>query len=377
MIQGEDMEFKNVKIESLDHLGRGIARIDNKITFIDNALEGEVVDIEIISNNKKYNEAKTTKIIKCSKDRRDVMCPYYNECGGCDLMHMNYEAELNFKKNKVINILKKYADVVIDPEVIKCNNEFNYRNKITLHYKDNKRGFYKNKTNDVIEIDKCLIARNKINEVLKDVKNKDKNIILRTNDKEVIYNKESYLIKEINNYKFRISLNSFFQVNDYICSKLFDLIENYIEKDEKVLDLYSGVSTLSIVASKNASKVIGIEQNSYASSDGEYNIELNNLSNVEAINSKVEDIVKDLKRSFDTLIIDPPRKGLDNLTTNFILNSKFKKIIYVSCDPMTLARDINILKGKYLIKDFKILDMFPNTHHVECVTVLSLKSGNK
>lgn len=367
------MEIENVKIENLDHLGRGIARIDNKITFIEKALTGEIVNIKIISNNKKYNEAMITKIIKKSKNRRKAPCPYYDLCGGCDLMHMSYEEELKFKRDKVINILKKYANIDINPEIISCDNEFNYRNKITLHYKNNKFGFYKNKTNEVIEIDKCLIAKDKINDILnkKSLFEKNKNIILRTNDKKVIYKKDDSLIKQINNYKFKISLNSFFQVNDYICSKLFNLIDNYIEKDEKVLDLYSGVSTLSIVSSKNASKVIGIESNKSASVDAIYNIELNHLNNVEAVHSKVEDIIESIKRSFDTLIIDPPRKGMDNLTINFILNNIFKKIVYVSCDPMTLARDLNILKKKYVIKDFKILDMFPNTHHVECVCVLN------
>lgn len=364
------MKCENVLIEKIDHLGRGIARIDGKVVFVKNALPGEIVNLKIEEVHKKYDEAVSTKIIKESSERRKVKCPYFNECGGCDLLHMNYDSQVKFKKNKVIDIIRRYAGLDILPVVIKSNKEYNYRNKITLHYKGNKLGFYKGKTHKIVEIKSCLIAKESLNNIIKDINLKEKNIILRTNDKDVIYKKNDTIIKEINNYKFKIHLDSFFQINDFICGKIFDLIEENINKEEKVLDLYSGVSTLSIVASKKAKEVYSIEENHNSFLDALDNIEMNEIKNVRTIESKVEEIIKDIKRDFTTVIVDPPRKGLDSLVISFLLLKETKKVIYISCDPMTLARDLNLLKTKYEIEKFYILDMFPNTYHVECMCIL-------
>lgn len=367
------MKYENVLIEKIDHLGNGIARINGKVVFVKNALPGEVVNLEIEEVHKKYDEGISTKIIKASDERREVKCPYFNECGGCDLLHMNYESQVKFKKDKVVDIIKKYANLEVSPIVIKSNKEYNYRNKITLHYKENKLGFYKGKTHKVIEIDKCLIANEKINEVIKNINLKDKNIILRTNNKEVIYDKNDTIIKQIKDYKFKIHLDSFFQINDFICEQIFNLIEENINENEIVLDLYSGVSTLSIVASTKVKEVYSIEENYNSYLDALDNIKLNNRKNVRTIESKVEDMIKGINRVFTTVIVDPPRKGLDISVINFLLSKKQEKIIYISCDPMTLARDLNYLKRIYEIKNFYILDMFPNTYHVECACILKLK----
>lgn len=364
------MELKNIKIESIDHQGRGIAKINGKVYFVKNALIGEVVDIKILEEHKKYNLAEAIKIIKASNDRREVKCPYFFKCGGCDLLHMKYEAQINFKTQKVKNILKKYADIEVREKIIPSDKEYNYRNKITLHCKNNHFGFYENKTNNIIEIEKCLIADKNINNVLKKIQSNSKNIILRTNGKEVIYKENEEILKTINNYKFKIHLNSFFQINDYICSKIFEILQENIKKDEIVLDLYSGVSTLSIVAAKKAKKVYAVEENKYAYINAKENLKLNNVSNVELINKKVENIINNTNKEFNTIILDPPRKGLHKTVTNYLLSKKFEKIIYISCNPMTLVRDLNFLKSKYVIEKFYILDMFPNTYHVECMAVL-------
>lgn len=359
------------EVIDMDHLGRGIIKIDGKVVFVNGAITGDIIEVNIIEDKKKYSIGEIKTLITPSKDRREAICKYYNQCGGCNLMHMNYPSQVKYKKAKVQNIIKRYSNIEIDPIIIKSDKEFNYRNKITLHPSKEGLGFNKKNSNEVVKINNCKLAQEPINEVISDL-DSDEDVILRCNDKEVISNilEKSDLIKEIKGYKFKINYNSFFQVNDYICSKLFELIEDFVEKEDNVLDLYSGVGTLSIVASSKAKKVYSVEINEYAYSNSLENIKLNNKTNIESILGDSAKVVLSFNKPFDTLIVDPPRSGLDKNTINFILNKKPNKLLYISCDPMSLGRDLNYLKETYKIKKSYVLDMFPNTHHCETVVVL-------
>ena len=159
--------MNEVKIEKLDNTGRGICYINDKITFVENALPGEIVDISIIKESKKYNEAIVTKYIKKSNIRIDSICPYYNDCGGCKLLHLSYDNTIKYKKEKIESILSKYANYNNDIEVIKSPNILNYRNKITLKVENNKIGYYKTKTHDIVSINECKLAQPSINNFIK------------------------------------------------------------------------------------------------------------------------------------------------------------------------------------------------------------------
>ena len=155
------------KIESLDHYGRGITKINNKITFVKNALPGETVNLRIKQEKKKYIETSVTKYIETSNNRTEAKCPYYESCGGCNIMHMSYNNQLKFKYEKVKNITRKYLnkDIKIN-DIVKSNNIFNYRNKVTFQVKDN-IGFYKNNSYELINIGNCLISNKLINNSIK------------------------------------------------------------------------------------------------------------------------------------------------------------------------------------------------------------------
>ena len=362
-----------VYIKDLDYYGRGVAK-DNKTIFVKNALPGEEVEIRYTKEKKDFDEAVTTNVVKHSKNRRIVKCPYYELCGGCNIMHMDYDYQLEFKKNKIKNIIKRFANLDVDLN-IEPSNEYNYRNKITLH-NNGILGYKKDSSNEIVPIEKCLIAKEEINEYLKSIKEyNDEELIIRTNDKgKIISNlKDEYLVEEINGLKFRIDINSFFQVNNYICSKVFDFIEDNIDETNVALDLYSGVGTLSILASKNAKKVYSIEVNNSSYNNALENIKLNNISNISLMHGKVENEINKIKEKVDLIITDPPRSGMDSLTIETILKMLPKKIIYMSCEPSTLARDLNLLKENYELKKVKAFDMFPNTYHVETVCILKIK----
>ncbi len=397
--------MEKVIIEKLDNQGRGICFINNKITFIPNTLPTEEVEVEIVKESKKFNEAKVINYIKQSPIRIPSICPYFENCGGCDLLHSSYKDTIKYKKEKLESILYKYAHLKKDIEIVECDNHLNYRNKITLKVQDGKYGYYIMDTHDLIEIDNCYLAEEPINDFIKDLKHlnmRNGQVIIRCNynqelliwlkskekvnpDIEYLKSKhkivgivlnekvlvgEPSFIEIINHMLFTISYDSFFQVNRNICSKLFNLIEDEIDEDEVILDLYCGVGTLGINATKKAKKAYGIEIVKNAVLNAITNSKINKRDNIYYMLGDVGTTLPKIKDTIDTIIVDPPRAGLDNITKQTILEFKANKIIYVSCDPMTLARDLKELQEVYNIKSIKGLDMFPMTHHCESITVL-------
>lgn len=393
-----------IDIEKLDDFGRGIGYIDGKITFVPNTVPGDIVNINIIKEHKKYNEATIDNFIKYSEDRIKPPCPYFTKCGGCTLQNLSYENTINYKLNKIKNIFTKNR-IDITPKIISNPNPYNYRNKISLKVVETKIGFYLNNTHNIIEIDECLIANPAINECINYIKNFNiinGNVIIRCNQNEeiliiiesqdnltidiellkkkiklvgiIINNKtfygKNYLFERINNTLFKISYDSFFQVNPYIASELFQLISDNIKQYDKVLDLYCGVGTLSLNAASKALSVTGIEIVPNAILNALFNASLNDLSNVHFVLNDVSDAIAKIKLDFNKVIVDPPRAGLTKETIDILLKINPTSIIYVSCDPQTLVRDYKLLSDTYEIEKSYILDMFSYTYHVETVLIL-------
>lgn len=362
------------EIISYDHYGRGIGKIDNKICFINNAMKNEIVDIKITNNKNKYCEAEVINYIKKSFNRIDPPCKFYNVCGGCNILHMNYEEQLNFKEEKIKNIISKYVDENIKiNKIVPSDDQYHYRNKVILHEKDNIIGYYNKNSNDIIKIDKCLLLDKLIN---KEILLTDKNhLIIRSNGNKILKEHDDKLLCNIGNYKYLISINSFYQINNNVTKKMYDLIKKYANstKDDIIYDLYCGVGTIGIYLANDALKVYGIEINNEAIENAKQNKMINNITNIEFICGDCNKYTNTIKEKPSIIVVDPPRAGLDITTINTILKLLPKKIIYTSCDPMTLARDLKILKEKYNILEITPFDMFPNTYHVENVVLLDKK----
>ena len=400
------------KIERLDHQGRGIAYIDDKITFVENALPGEEVLIKITNSKKKYNEGIVQKYIQKSEKRVDNVCPFYESCGGCNILHMSYNDQLEYKENKIKDIMKKYANIDKISKIIKCDKQFNYRNKVTLKVENNIIGYYKKKSYNLVNIDKCLIIDNEFNKIINDLKRfnldniyelmirnvdsdntaltlylqkdtnciqideycKKNNIILNKiiKNKDFKCNEKSKIIGKLGNFKFIISPLSFFQVNTDQTIKLYDKILEVLEpnKDDNLLDLYCGTGTIGIYVANKVNKVLGVEIVKDAIHDANINKKINNVNNINFICGNTEKIIKDVKEKYNAIIVDPPRAGLTESIIRDIFRINPDKIVYVSCDPITLARDLKLLQEKYEVLDVVPVDMFPNTYHVETVCKL-------
>ena len=390
-----------IKIEKMDHLGRGIGYNDGKIVFVPKAVMGDILDIEIISSHKKYDVGKINKIIQSSDNRVVAKCPYYNECGGCHISNLKYFDQVSFKKDKVIDMFKRYLNIDINPRVIDSEKEFEYRNKITYQVKNGKIGLV-DINNNFIEIDNCLLVSDRVNKLLGVLKNEDLSMVTKivirecnnglilsiTGDMNIdnivsecleiyINGVRRYSLEEgylyIDNLKYRVSDKSFFQINTDNIKRLYDEVIKYgnFTGSERVIDLYCGVGSISLYVSRYVKSVLGIEIVKEAINDANYNKKINNIDNASFICSDVSKIIDD-NIDGDILIVDPPRVGLDKHTREVINNANIKKIIYVSCDPMTLVRDIQQL-DKYKLDGVSVVDMFPQTEHVECVCVLKFK----
>jgi len=389
------------KIEKYDHLGNGIGRIEDKIVFVKKALKDELVDIKIIKDKKNFMVGEINKIIESSSNRVESICPYYDKCGGCNFLHATYEEEKKFKLNKANELLGKINKFYE-------TDELNYRNKVTLHIKKDKLGFYKEKTNDIIDINYCYLLNDKINNVIKKLNNylktnihQIKKVVIKTNGQEVllditgfvtdefldefneidhfIYNDEiykgtGYLEEIIDDYKLIISSKSFYQVNNQGLSAINNIIKLYLKNKniKKALDLYSGIGTWGILISKYVSEVISIEENTSSTNDAIVNKKINNINNLKIINGRVEDNIEKFK-NIDLIIIDPPRSGLDKKTKEYIQKISPSNLIYISCDMLTLKRDLDELKENYIVDDINLVDMFKRTYHVESVVLLKRK----
>ncbi|WP_195217575.1 23S rRNA (uracil(1939)-C(5))-methyltransferase RlmD [Anaerococcus vaginalis] len=413
------MEIKNIKIIDILQDGRAVAKTESKTAFIEGAIYGEVCNIKVNNEKKNFFEAEKTKTLEKSPYLRKPPCPYYYECGGCSIMDINYKSQIKLKKNLIKNALLKSAKIKIDDIEILEGEEFGYRNKIRLQItKEGELAYNKKYSNDLVEIKDCLLAKDlirknleKIEEITKDITKKYPNsleeITIRANKKEILLNikikdekiipyiknqyKDStyninlinkkekinisgkdYLIYNLLGKKFKISMNDFYQVNDYMTEKLYKTAKDFLGENQKVLDLFCGSATSSIAI--NDDHVVGIEINKNAIKDAKENAKENDLKDYKFI-AKNANYIDDKfikKEKIDAIVLDPPRAGLSKDIIKTIAKTKIKKIVYISCNPQTLARDIKRFQEKgYNLEKIKGCDMFSETMHVETVALLS------
>ena len=387
-----------VNIIKFDYFGRGIARNNEKIVFVNRALPNELVDIEVINENKKYDEAKIVKVNKTSNNRIESICPYYNQCGGCTFLHTTYDEEMLFKINKAKELLGR-CDCFFETD------KLNYRNKVVLHVKNGKIGLYEEGSNILVNINYCYLLNDNINRVIQSLNKKNidgiEKVVIKTHQNKImldiigeidssfiddlsyvdtiicnnrVIKGNGFLEEVIDNKVFKITSNAFFQVNKTGLLNIYKIINNFLEnkKINKVLDLYSGISLWSILISDKVSELYSVEINKEACQNAKENLKRNNISNIKIINGDVKDYI-DTFTNIDLVIIDPPRSGLDKKTRKYlkIINSKY--IIYISCDMISLKRDLEELKEKYDVQEIDLIDMFKRTYHCEVITILERK----
>lgn len=409
-------EIYETEILGLENEAAGVAKINGIIVFIPKVLVGEKVKIRITEIKKNFAKGKLIEILKASDDRCNSKCPYYGECGGCNLRHQLSKKNLLFKKEKVKTALKKIGklDIKVD-DVISAIKDDNYRNKVSFKVENDRIGFYGEGTYQLVDIQNCLLAEKEINDALsvirtylkenkseirtitikhgnamnellidiysssdKDIKMLDYLATNISNLKTVIFNDKvvygnGYISQISNGLMFNCSAKSFFQVNSMQAEKLYEIAINMadLKNDDVVLDLYCGTGTITSILSSHVKKVIGIEIVKDAIIDAKHNLDINNINNVDFICGDATKEISKIKEKIDVITLDPPRKGIDRKAISIIKKLNPRKIVYISCNPVTMARDLTYLNDLYDVKNVVPVDMFPNTAHVECVCVLN------
>ena len=438
-----------LEIENLGSNGEGIGRRDNLTVFVEGALPNEEILAEVQQNKKNYAVAKLIKILRESDDRVKPFCPIYDECGGCQLQHLSYAAQLKYKRQQIIDALE-HIGKIFDVEVfdtLGMENPLCYRNKMQFPVAREKNnlivGCYVRGSHKIIDTDSCMIQREGMDEVLTAVKKilqkfnisaydedthrgvlrhvmsrigfngeimivlvtatknlpAEKNIVrairhalpkvssvqqnIQTFHNNVILGRETKILygkptikDKICGLTFNISARSFFQVNTAQAEVLYKVALNFAELTgrETIIDAYCGIGTITLFMAKFARKVYGIEIVPTAIEDAKKNARENNIRNAEFFAGDAVKIIPKLFREgvrADLVIVDPPRAGCDKKVLEIFAAMNPAKIIYVSCNPATLARDLAILRELgYLAKKIQPVDMFPFSSHIESVTLL-------
>jgi 23S rRNA (uracil1939-C5)-methyltransferase len=443
-----------IRIEDIGSEGEGIGRYEGYTLFVKDTVMGDVALVQVMKTGKTYGYARLVKLLEASPYRVEPRCPVAARCGGCQLMHVDYAKQLEYKENKVRNCLARiggFTEIPMEP-VCGMEEPYYYRNKSQYPVGRNKDGsiaigFYAGRTHSIIDTSHCFIGA-KVNEdiiaivrsfiekfklepyeeelhkglirhvltrvgfrtgeimvclvingrelphgeeLVESLKkiNGMKSICLNVNkektnvilgDRIIPLWGEPYITDYIGDIKYQISPLSFYQVNPVQTKKLYDIALEYadLHGEETVWDIYCGIGTISLFLAQKAKKVYGVEIVPQAIEDAKKNALINNITNAEFFIGAAEEVLptkyKEEKIYADVIVVDPPRKGCDQSLLDTILAMAPKRVVYVSCDPATLARDLKFLCEKdYELKRVRAVDQFSHSTHVETVVLISRK----
>lgn len=461
-----------LKVESAAFTGVGVARLDNLVFFVEGAVPGDILKAKILRKKKKHVEAGIDELLVPSIHRVEPQCSHFGACGGCSWQNMNYEQQIYWKRQHIIDAFQRIAAMQVESylETIPSERQFFYRNKMEFSFGDSRwltieeiqgENEIQNKNfalglhiagrfDKILDIKECQIQPELGNKILNTIRDKAlslgskaynlkkhtgflRNLIIRSSlsssqvmiilitdavkeesdraflnwyyeeypkglpehvsllhsfhtgfspvyygDYNIIKGND-FLIEEIDGVKFKISPYSFFQTNSYQLNKFVDYIINSadLDKDSIVWDLYCGAGSITLPASKRVKEIYGFEISESSISDAKENKIINNIlnANFQCIDLHSKDISQKMK-DFplpDRIIIDPPRAGMHKNLIQVIKEISPPKIVYVSCNPTTQARDCAELNEYYSVKTVTPIDMFPQTYHIESVAVLERK----
>jgi 23S rRNA (uracil1939-C5)-methyltransferase len=461
-----DKKFlNNIQVIDIAEEGKGVGKSDDLVIFIDKAVPGDVVDVELLRRKKKFYEGRIQNIVKPSDHRTEPFCEHFGVCGGCKWQHLKYDAQLLFKQKSVVDALQRLAKVDtsgIEP-ILGSKETSYYRNKLEYTFSDkrwltdgdmrsdqememNALGYHiPGRFDKILDIEHCYLQadpsnniRNKVREYalankisfynLKNHEGSLRNLIIRTSstgelmvivvfayveeeqikgmmefisnefknlksllyiinqkkndtifDQDIhVFEGADHIFENMNGLKFKIGPKSFYQTNSEQAFELYKITKDFagFKGDELVYDLYTGAGTIANFIAGSVKSVVGIEYVPTAIEDAKINSEINAIENTSFFAGDMKDI---LNAEFiqthgkpDVVITDPPRAGMHADVVKRLLEMEAEKIVYVSCNAATQARDIALMKDKYEVSRIRPVDMFPHTQHVENVVLLTL-----
>lgn len=438
MADNKTEDIAVLSIEGVTSEGWGVGRLNGLAVFAAGALPGERVQARIVARKKNFALAETEQVLSAAPGRSKPTCPDYESCGGCSLQHADYRTELELKRRIVQQSLRRLGGQETETLLpLAAAQPAFYRNRAVLHYKDGRLGFYNENSHSVTPRADCELLMPALNELLAHLQLAitdcgpipglravglrcdasgerrlltficDRSITILTDLAKALSAADPRLVSvwencgapvyggyganwallqgqgklrdSIGPVRLDLSPGSFLQVNPAQTLVLYELVRRYasLSGSENVLDLYSGVGSISLYLAPFARQVRGVESYAPAVADASANAVLNGAANCSFHCGKAEDVLPrwaDEGCSFDVAVLDPPRAGCDKRLLDAVSKIAPPRLIYVSCNPATLSRDLKILTGhRYRIDDLQPVDMFPRTHHVETVVLMSRK----
>mgnify|MGYP000934301273 CR=1 FL=1 len=432
-------------IENISHQGEGVAKHHGYTVFVPFAAPGDLVRAQVVSAKKDYARAVIKEVLQPGR-RVEPKCRWFQECGGCNLQHLDYDLQLAIKTETVKITLKRIGG--ISPDIVKDilpTQAWSYRNKlqapVATHRGQLTAGLYKSRSHDLVPVMECVIQEDVNNQTARqianiaretgvtpwnereqkgslrhilirhsqatgqalaalvvstlDFSNRERflkklreempdlhSLVLNENprptnvilgDREEIIWGPGYITDEIGELTFKISSRSFWQVNPVGAEKIFQKVKEYAQLTgrETVLDIYCGTGSIGLFLADQATRIIGIESNLSAIEDARDNARMNGIDNAEFHGGRAEDLLPQMVQrglKAEVIVLDPPRKGCEPSLLEAVAQARPLRIVYVSCNPATLARDLKLLAERgYLAREVQPVDMFPQTSHVECV----------
>jgi 23S rRNA (uracil1939-C5)-methyltransferase len=462
----EKDKIYTLKVEDFANEGKSIARIEDFVVFIDNAIPGDIAEVKIYKKKKSHAFGKAIKIIKNSEKRIEPRCKYFGICGGCKWQNMDYELQLSYKRDGIFDSFERIGKID-SPDIkapLSSDDIFFFRNKMEFSFSDKRWLLESEKEiedkkadfalglhiperfDKVLDIDVCFLQSenstkilnftrefalknslpayspkthqgNLRNLVIREAKNSGQFMInlvthddneammnkyrdellakfdfittivnnitakksqVATGESEKVYYGNGFIQEKLGDFIFQISANSFFQTNSKGTEKLYNVVKSFLPagKINTLWDLYCGAGTISIFLSKCCNHIIGYELVDSAIKDAEVNIRLNKIENCKFVTGDLKDTIKEYSNEKpDVIILDPPRSGIHNDVLEAVVGTDTPQIIYVSCNPQTQARDLEILCRDYDISAIQPVDMFPHTMHIENVVKLIKKQN--
>jgi tRNA/tmRNA/rRNA uracil-C5-methylase (TrmA/RlmC/RlmD family) len=331
--------------------GAGVGRLDGKIVFVPFTIDGEQVEAEVVERRKSFDRAQLQKVTVPSPNRVNPICPYFGHCGGCDYQHVAYAHQLEIKRRQVAQLLARIGritDVEVAPTVA-SKEYYGFRNRITVHAAEGKIGFFEKNSRDVVDVERCPIAIPMVNEALKDLR-----------------------ATGLADGKHRTLRGAgvprtFTQTNDFVAGALLDFVVRQAE-GEVAIDAYCGAGFFGHVLAGRMERVLGVDWNESAIRIARESAGPNEAYICSDVSETIESLLANEKPG--TVLLDPSAEGVDDRITEALGTHPVDRLIYVSCNPATLARDLARLRSTYKILAVQPFDMFPQTAEIEIAAVL-------
>jgi 23S rRNA (uracil1939-C5)-methyltransferase len=395
---------QTLKSVSAAYGGYSIAR-DDKVVLIRGAIPGELVTVDIVDRKRDYSVATVVDVLEPSPDRVEPPCPVFGVCGGCHLQFVSYERQVALKNDVLQESLSRLGGVDSVPGPALIDSEWNYRRRVQFKVSpEGTIGFFKASSREVVSFGECPLLHRDLNIILRKIRSEDLlrgltdvhvalgdtpvallkgrgysaahfETLISAGLSGIAYNDSpayggAFTAFDLNGLRYTVSPWTFFQAHwelnrtvvAFVASELGSL------EGKTVLDLYAGAGNFSLPLAATAAEVIAVEENPYASEDGRRNAELNGIGNCRIVRTSAEKYK--VQKKVDVIIIDPPRPGLTTAVMKKVLDSSPERIVYISCNPATLARDLKKMKERYELTSVRLIDFFPQTYHIEAAALL-------